>query len=644
MENKFSLVSTIIFLLKFILGVIIVSLITVIISFIFSLNNWRQFTKDALAGQNNLKTGIYLMQNKDFKEANEELAQAVTNFNQTNQELENLRKNWLPARLAVGRNQLNHLSSLSESALIISRSAIQVNNLAINLSANSFADNDNFSTLTTGQKSAFLQSIIALEPELNGLRANIDLALIKLNSIPKLSVVWPIYDDLKIAKERLAEAYWLLDKAMPLVRLIPAFSGFPDPAHYLIMLQNNDELRPSGGFLGSYVRLDISNFGEIDKLESSDVYHLDMPSIGKVEFTAPLPITTYLKVNNWYLRDANWSPDWPTSARQIQTMFHAESLASGINEPPLNAVIAITPEFVANLLRITGPITVKGETYAPENMQALLQYNVEVAYLEEDISSWDRKEIINDLISELKDRLTKLSLKQYPLLLEKINESILKKDLLIYFNKPQEQFIAHDLQASGELAQNHDDYLMVVDANLAAFKSDAVMLKKIFYQLDNNEQGLTAQTKLSYSHKGGFDWRTTRYRSFTRVYAPLGSKLIKIDGLNNNETDISIFADKELNKQVFGFFWSIEPGSNREVTVSYVLPSTIKTNLNSQKHYSLFVQRQPGSRIEKLTIAINFDQELESIQPNNVFSELRGRGAYWTSDLDKDQKFIIITK
>ncbi len=644
MKTKAYFIAFIHYFLKFILGLLVVFLLATIISLIISWKNWQQFAQEALAGQEKLKSGISLMQAKNFKQANEDLKLAEINFNNANKELRSLRDNWLPAKFNFGQNQLNHLNSLSLSALIISRSAIQVNNLAINLSANAFAENSNFSSLSLEQKSSFLQSLIALEPEINGLKANINLVLIKLNSIPNFSLLWPIRHELADARSQLEEAYLLLDKSLPIVRLLPAFSGYPNPAHYLILLQNNDELRPSGGFLGSYVRLDISNFGEINKLDASDIYHLDMPAIGKTEFQAPLPITNYLKVENWYMRDSNWSPDWPSSARQIQEMFYAENLAVGLNEPPMDAVIGITPEFVANLLRITGPISVKGETYAPENMQALLQYNVEIAYKEDDISSWDRKEIINDLISELKNRLINLSLSEYPRLLEKINESIAKKDLQIYFNNPQEQSIVQDLKASGELKQEHDDYLMVVDANLAAFKSDAVMAKNIFYKLKQTDKGLEASTKLNYAHNGGFDWRTTRYRSYTRVYAPIGSKLININGLKADETDVSSYEDKELNKQVFAFFWSIEPGQSREVSINYYLPNNIAEEITKDKIYNLLVQRQAGSRIEKLSIGVELNKDIESISPMSTESEMRNHGSYWTSTLDKDKEFKIIFK
>jgi ABC-type Fe3+-hydroxamate transport system substrate-binding protein len=138
--------------------------------------------------------------------------------------------------------------------------------------------------------------------------------------------------------------------------------------------------------------------GDIISLETKDSYHLDMPSVGKWQLEPPAPIKKHLGVENWYLRDSNWSPDWPSAARQIEKIYKGESRAIGLPEPNFSALIAINPDFIADLLRLVGPITIDNETYYPENFQPLLQYNVEVAYKDKDISSWDRNNIINDLV------------------------------------------------------------------------------------------------------------------------------------------------------------------------------------------------------------------------------------------------------
>lgn len=642
MKIKPSLIYFSLLSLRLILWAAAILLLSLIISFIASWNNWRDFSKAALNGKNQLSGALHSLSGKNWEEADTNLKAAENSFQTGQQKIEALRQSWFPAKFGFGARQLDDLERLNTGALIISRSALRGSALAKNISASSFGKNDNFQDLSPEKKAAFLQSLIALEPELNGLKANLNLALYNLNNIKRFGILWPLRKQLDAARRQIADGENLLTESLPVIRLIPAFSGYPEPVHYLIMLQNNDELRPSGGFLGSYVRADIADFGEIKRLEADDVYHLDMPAIGKTSFAAPAPISKYLKVDNWYLRDANWSPDWPQSARQIQTMFQAESAAAGQSEEPLDGILAITPDFVANLLRLTGPITVRGESYAPENMQALLQYNVEIAYKEGDISSWDRKDIINELINALQEKILSLPLNKYPELASRLNESLKRGDILIYFNDPKRQNLAQNLGASGEIKMVNGDYLMVVDANLAAFKSDAVMQKNIAYQVEKKSERLQANLKLNYYHNGGFDWRTTRYRSYTRVLAPLGSELIRLSGLETAEADIISYDDDSLQKHVFGFFWSIEPGKSKEISLEYYLPSNLSDILRTNNVYTLYVQRQPGSRINNLSFSFNPDKNIIQTSPQSLEGEIKSERAYFTLDLNTGSQALQI--
>ncbi|MDD2680868.1 MAG: DUF4012 domain-containing protein [Patescibacteria group bacterium] len=644
MKYKANLIYAGILTLRLLLAALVLFLLALIISFILSWQSWRSFVANGLQAKDQLSLALVELQNKNWPDAKIKLESAEIFLLESRSDLQKLQNEWLPAKFKIGSSQINDLKNLNDTGLILTRSALQVSVLAQNLSASSFIATNNFNDLDLSQKENFLQALIALEPELNGLKANLDLAVINLDRIHPYGILWPIKGQLSKLRIQIDTGHKVISESLPILRLLPAFSGYPQTTHYLIMLQNNDELRPTGGFLGSYVRLDIANFGEIKRLEADDIYHLDMPAIGKTNFEAPAAISKYLKVDNWYLRDANWSPDWPQSARQIQTMFQAESAAGGLSEPELDGVLAITPDFVASLLKITGPIIVRGQSYAPENMQALLQYNVEVAYKDDDISSWDRKDIINELINALRDKLTQLPLKRYPDLLNNLYTSINRGDLLIYFNNPQQQILAKELGASGAIIQGSGDYLMVVDANLAAFKSDAVMKKNISYKIDSSNNRLIASLRLNYQHGGGFDWRTTRYRSYTRILAPLGSELKEISNINQTEADFISYDDLELNKHVFGFFWSIEPGQSKEVKLSYYLPANINNSFNSDKLYTLFVQRQPGSQIENFSLTINSNKEILKSSSLNLSAAQSKDAVFWTSRLESSQYFQVLTK
>ena len=67
--------------------------------------------------------------------------------------------------------------------------------------------------------------------------------------------------------------------------------------------------------------------GDLVYFKTSDAYHLDMPASLSQDFNVdpPVAIKKYLGVDRWYLRDSNWSPDWPTSAKNIQWFYNMEA-------------------------------------------------------------------------------------------------------------------------------------------------------------------------------------------------------------------------------------------------------------------------------------------------------------------------------
>ncbi len=500
-------------------------------------------------------------------------------------------------------NQVADLEYLLQTADLIAQSFTRILPVAAELD-NLYGTNpgQTFSTLSASEKNKFFQLIYESEPELQGLKANLDLAQLNLAKIRRLGILWPVYEQIADFRLELAQVSDLLEKISPITKLLPALVGYPSQSDFLVIMHNNDELRPSGGFIGVFGLLSV-NQGEINSLQTYDSYHLDMPAVGKWKLEPPAPIKKYMKVDNWYLRDANWSPDWPSSARQIQAIYYGESTAIAQAAPSFTGVIGITPEFVSDLIRLVGSIEVQGEIYTPENLQPLLQYTVEVAYLEQDISQWDRKAVINELLAELKNRLLTLETKNIPALLQIFSENMETKDMQLYFNNSQWQTLVTEIGADGSVRSSDSDYLLVVDANLAAFKSDAVMKKSINYTV--NQDG--AKLNLVYKHDGGFDWRTTRYRSYTRVYAPLGSELINIQALNkaNLEAEsIMSYNDLTLNKTVFAFFFTVEPGTSGELELNYRLPVTINSQLENKTYY-LLVQKQAGRRTNSFQAVIN---------------------------------------
>lgn len=596
-----------------IIGILILTFLVVLIILALSLSNkvgasqdfYHNFTK----GKNNLETAFNLVQEGNYLNARLEADLATVAFNESLDNLEDIKNNRVAANLAPISVSLADLEALTKTAEILSRSFSQASLLLENFSQTALATH-NFGDLAESEKQETLALLYQAAPELKGLKANLSLALLNLDQIHRVGILLPFEAQISDLKEKLNTANNLLATLSPVSQMLPGLAGYPEESVFLLVLQNNDELRPTGGFIGTYGLIKVKN-GSLGEIVTEDVYHLDMPCIDKIFETPPEPVAEYMKVKYWWLRDANWSPDWPTAAKQVQKMYLAESACTGpVPNQPV-AVFALNPGLISRLLDFVGPITVGDDTYTSENFQSLLQYNVEIAYAEQEISSWDRKEIINEIVSELKERLFTVPLNRFPELLEIMDDAKARRDLQIYFNDSSYQNLVSSLGWGGEIKTTANDYLMVVDANLAAYKTDAVMRKNINYQI-SGDQRLVATIKLDYHHEGGFDWRTTRYRSYTRILVPKGSELINHSGLN----DFSVTTDEAINKTVFGFFWSIEPGTKKEVTLSYYLPAKINST-----NYELYFQKQSGSRL------------------NNLSYQNETLKKYWSGTLDRDKLF-----
>lgn len=613
------------FILKYALIILIAGLILLLIALGGAYKDLRVAGEQGLAGKSDLTAAVDAAKNQNWETALTLTVKARSEFGGALASLDATRSNPAIKNFGPVRAQINDLEYLLKTADILSRSLERGIPIAGELKKISAGGgNQNFNNLPAADKGRFLKLIYESEPELNGLKANLDLARLNLDKIHKIGVLWPVYSQISDIKQELTQVSELLGKAAPLIKLLPALAGYPNPSRFLIILQNNDELRPTGGFIGVYGILASQN-GEIISINTDDSYHLDMPASlsDKWKMEAPAPLKKYLKVEKWYLRDSNWSPDWPTAAAKVAEIYYGENSAIGTSTPPFTGVVAITPNFIGDLLRLVGPIIVRGETYNTNNFQPLLQYNVEVAYKDQDISSWDRKDIVDELMGELKSRLFKLSADKWSELIKIVDSNIAEKNIQAYFPNAGWQSLSKEMGVSGEVKKPTSDYLMVIDANLGAFKSDAVVKKDISYALNQSADGLDATVRLDYRHEGGFDWRTTRYRSYTRVYAPLGSRFISLKGINESTADISVTDDPGLNKTVFGFFWTIEPGSAESAILSYNLPDKINAQIKAGA-YELLVQRQAGSRINSLKA---------------IFKPLSGKTRERSDNLNTDKYF-----
>lgn len=597
---------------KYLLVLIASLLLLVVLIVLPSFTDLKNITNDALAAKSSLQQSIKQVSNLEFQAADVSAKEAGQGFTTALLSLEAVSSRKVFNSFSLFAEQFLQLKYLLRTGKTVSQSLSQA--IGISSSSNVLINEKLFSTDSEDFKKNLLQLAYESEPELIGLKASLELALLDLEKINRFSLLYPVYGDLKIAKGELQTVISLLDKATLLTKVLPALGGYPQESNFLFVMHNHDELRPAGGFIGVYGLMKTKD-GSFDSFLTYDSYHLDMPASisNNWNLLPPEPLAKYLKVERWYLRDSNWSPDWPSSARQIQEIYHGEKKALAENSEVFTGVISITPDFVSELFDISGPITARGDVYTKENFRELLQYSVEVSYKDQEISSWDRKDVINEIINELKESLFNISIEETYLLMNIINENIATKDIQIYFNDEYLQSLVVKLGAASELKDSLGDYLMVVDANLGAFKSDAVVRKSIAYEVNIDKDVVLGDLQLNYRHEGGFDWRTTRYRSYTRTYLPLGSSLNSVDafaGVKIEKDSVVSYDDNDLNKTVIAFFFTLEPGSAGGINVSYQLPGYY-SKLFKDNNYSLLVQKQSGRRTDSFDFSLSQEGRLK---------------------------------
>ncbi|QQS20489.1 MAG: DUF4012 domain-containing protein [Candidatus Moraniibacteriota bacterium] len=349
---------------------------------------------------------------------------------------------------------------------------------------------------------------------------------------------------------------------------------------YLVLFQNNYELRPGGGFIGSFGIVKIRN-GELLDFSVHDTGNFD----GRIPSTVepPYPMREMLHVDSWKLRDSNFSPDFPTNARQAEIFYRM-----GNGEETFDGVIGITTDVLVSFLSVTGPVEVPGYpgTYGGESAVWDLEYQVEVGFLEQGIERGERKSMMNELGFQILNEVKTLDMSGRWKLIEVILRDLHAKDIQVAFDDPGVSNKIREAGWDGSVLHNwKGDALLAVDANLGAWKSDYFVKRSYEYVLDFSKEKPTATFSVTYLHTAEKkDWRTGNYQSFFRLYVPKGSWLVSSEGFVSEP----VFGE-EVGRETFGARVFVPMGSEKTVSYTYTLPSSITPDF-----YELLIEKQPG--------------------------------------------------
>ncbi len=425
-----------------------------------------------------------------------------------------------------------------------------------------------------------------------------------------------------------------LQLARELPALLPGILGKDRPVNYLAMIQNADELRPTGGFISSVGLLTFDK-GKLSLSKFQDSYAVDNPKIEPGP--PPEALTRYMQARYFLLRDANWWADFPTSARQVTTLYQQNQ------NQVVDGVFAIDSQAVAYIFEALGPLdlTAYGEVLTAQNFEERLRYYYLPPGVEKSDDWWlKRKEFTGIVLSGLLNRLNNGGAKDYLRLASWLGRAMQEKHLQIYFNQPDLEAQLTKRSLDGAQLDPQSDYLMTVDTNVGFNKVNFNLDKTLHYQVSSGGNGgtLFASLTITYSNRAGVREGTAAgecvkvakydsdylsmtngcYWNYLRVYVPAGSQLRQSSGFPAESQPVTF---SENNKTVFAGQLIVPPGKSLTLTFDYTLPN----RLSNLADYKITVQKQAGTRPIPLIVDFTFP----------------GFTKTWTTQLISDQHFGI---
>jgi len=388
-----------------------------------------------------------------------------------------------------------------------------------------------------------------------------------------------------------------------LLKVLPQLAGFDQEMTYLLLFQNNLELRPSGGYLGNFGIVKIEN-GKINHLGIHDTNIFD--GFGKVVTEPPYSFKEYLNVNNWQMRDSNWSPDFSVAAQKAEYFYHLQG-----GEEEFDGIIAVNASLLPHFIDFSGPIYLAefNKEFVAEDALYQLEYEVEKGYVSRGIKEGERKTVFKALAEEIINQLADKGIWGYKELSDLIMDELDKKNILLFFKDESLQQIAEEQNWAGRIENTERDYLMIVEANLGAKKSNLFIEREVEYYVDLDQKQPTAKLTIRYTHSNPVkDWFNNDYSAYLRIFTPVGSYLTEAKGVS----DKTRFKD-ELDKKVFGNWIQVIAGKSQTVEFYYDLPANV---IKDQK-YEILVQKQSGLTELPFELIVKKDNQ-EIIREKNI--------------------------
>jgi len=448
-----------------------------------------------------------------------------------------------------------------------------------------------------------LETLDKVMPVMNDLTSKLETVKSELSQIDETR--YPAEVKGKKIREKIVQAKSFSNTALqvvtegkPVLEVLPDIAGAKGQRKkYLVLFQNDKELRPTGGFLTAYATVFIEK-GVVTQEKSDDIYELDKKFRKKP--AAPEIIKTYLKTETqWNLRDMNLSPDFKTSMETFWSYF--SQLPGEAHD--IDGIIALDTNVLTKLVEVLGPIEVPGYgTFSaqidkrcdcPQIIYALSEIvDRPTPYIRE-----NRKGIIGPMMQSLIKKAYDAPKQQWPALFGAAWDNIAAKHVQFYFLNDKFQAAAQTIGAAGQVkpTPEQSDYFFVVDTNLGGAKSNMFVVNQVEHEVSLPENGAVRKTvTLTYKNpypasncnlEAGELCLNGTLTDWVRIYLPKDAKIEESLGFDDGTTKES----EELDHKMYEGVFKLQPMNQAKVKLTYTVPYTNPTE------YKVYVQKQGGS-------------------------------------------------
>jgi len=586
------------FLRFFVLSFVVVFVLNIANIFLQAQGISSDSRRSAMAGYDYLQNGIHSLKNKDHKAARVWFKDAENAFN----ELEST-THYLTAQANVLTDESLYLGTaekMIDSGIVVARLGQELSQLVENALQIPQVFVENYST----DKDTNLMDLIYVEKNrLDRVYAEVIVLQNNISTLNKDLLPSDIQKQVQKGRDEIENLLVALGEIKNNFDSALKLLGDKMPHRYLVLLQNNHELRATGGFIGSYLLIDV-NDGKITRMEAKDIYESDGQLSEQI-----LPPAGIDKVSEYYhMRDANYSPDFSESAEKI--MWFLEHSRG----PSVDTVIAIDQSVIEKFLELTGSVRLE---HLPlqiraDNFNTIFSYFIE-SKLNKGVTP---KQILFDFIPVFKDKL--FDINGLVGVLDVLNTAAKSRHIQAYSTDLDIQSLIERLSVDGKMLKPalKTDYLNVVTTSIGGNKSDEFIHTQINHQTEVADSGLLidnlsitkahtwteeAFVNLNYLISrygtGKASLKTLRFilgegrnLDYMRIYVPKGSRLISATGVDIDDIEIS----EDLGYSVFGFVYTpVLAGDSETVQLQYELPYHLV--FQSADTYRFVAQKQAGA-------------------------------------------------